>query len=344
MARPDTYTDEEKQFLIENYPTQSWDFLLTEFNKISPVKRNKQALICKASSLGIKRDGVSNSNYTEEEDNLIRGVYNISLEHTLENNLKILIAEKMPHRTLRSVYTRACKLGIKLRKHWTQEEVEFIESNYYDLSTKQMAEILCRTEYAVYHIVQKLGLQGAPMSVYTEDDKRFVRDNYLKMSDEEIGKVLHRQKNSIKELRRKLGLRKPTPENVMYDLNRYTHRHNNKWKMDSAKACNYKCVITGKPFDDIHHLYARNLIIDKMLTSHPEYVGVNFNLLSTVEKAEIFDCFLTEQNKHPLGVCLTEEYHMMFHKMYGYGGNTPEQFYNFVKKVAPERLDYIMNL
>jgi len=34
--------------------------------------------------------------------------------------------------------------------------------------------------------------------------------------------------------------------------------------------------------------------------------------------------------RHPLGVCLEERYHAKFHEEFGYGGNTEEQFYEFL--------------
>lgn len=343
MARLDTFTDEEKQFLIENYSTQSWEYLLEEINKISPVTRDKQDLISKASSLNIRRNQVRFGAFSTEEEKLIQDVYLKSKHGELTNSLKELIETELPHRTLSSIETYASKAGIIKTRRWTQEEYDFILTNYYTMTTKEMANAIARTEDAVYNVVRKFGLRGAPMSVYTEEDKQFVRENYLTMSDEEIGIVLHRKRQSIKEFRRKLGLKRPRPDTI-YNYDKYIHRHNIEWKKDSAKNCNYKCVITGEEFDDIHHLYARNLIIRDVVNVHPEFAKINFNKTPEEERVRIFNIFLEEQSKHPLGVCLKKEYHIMFHQRYGTGGNTPDQFYEFIKDVAPERLDYIMNL
>ena len=47
---------------------------------------------------------------------------------------------------------------------------------------------------------------------------------------------------------------------------------------------------------------------------------------------EILDLFDKKQREYGHGVCLTKEIHTMFHKEYGFGNNTKEQFLDFVDK------------
>lgn len=104
------------------------------------------------------------------------------------------------------------------------------------------------------------------------------------------------------------------------------------------KKCSYRCVLSGKRFDDIHHIYGFNLILNEALEVLNLDVKDNINKYSKLELKKILLTFREIQSHHPLGVCLTKEIHMKFHEIYGYGNNTEEQWNHFVenynKKVA----------
>lgn len=344
MAIHDGFTELEINYLIDNYTTESWENLINGINQISPFKRDKSSLITKASELGIKRSGVKFSCFTTEEDDLIRHVYDTYKCSEIGEALEKMVKEKMPYRTVLSVRNRASRLGLKIREFWSDDEINFLKENYYIMSCDIIAEKLGRTYEAVYNMVRKLKLIGAPRSKYTEKDAEYVINNYLTMTDEEIGRALHRARASIKEYRRKLGLKRPVHRSSPYGFDEFIHRNNNDWKKESAKHCDYKCVISGEPFDDIHHIYAKSLIIGEVIDEHPEVLNMDFSKMSDDEKTEIASYFRDAQAKYPLGLCLTKQYHKKFHDEYGYGDNTPQQFYEFVKNVAPGRLDYIMSL
>lgn len=101
------------------------------------------------------------------------------------------------------------------------------------------------------------------------------------------------------------------------------------WKKDSMKSCNYKCIITGKRFDDIHHLYSFSFIFYEIF----DYLNIKIKVKIseyTQDELELIKNKCIELHKqYPLGVCLTNEVHILFHKEYGYGQNTPEQFEEF---------------
>jgi hypothetical protein len=102
-----------------------------------------------------------------------------------------------------------------------------------------------------------------------------------------------------------------------------------KWKKESMKNCNYKCIITGKQFDIIHHLYGYNMLVDETFEKLdiPIYEKITDY---TEEQLKLIELELIKKhNEHELGVCLCNEIHNLFHKEYGSGNNIPEQFINF---------------
>ena len=132
-------------------------------------------------------------------------------------------------------------------------------------------------------------------------------------SENQSGSLANNWKGGISEL-------------VIFLRNKLTN-----WKKESIKNSNYKCVITGNKFDDIHHLYPFNKIVEEifLLSNLDKKVKVSDYL---DDELEIL-VNLSEQLhfQYPLGVCLTRDMHNLFHETYGKLNNTPEQFYEFLK-------------
>jgi len=111
-------------------------------------------------------------------------------------------------------------------------------------------------------------------------------------------------------------------------LNIYLRENIVEWKKDSMSSCEYKCVITGEKFDDIHHVYSYNKILKEIInecnlpiyTEISEYTKEELDLLK-LKNIEI-------HNRYPLGVCLCSKIHKLYHNIYG-DDNTPEQFEEF---------------
>jgi len=105
------------------------------------------------------------------------------------------------------------------------------------------------------------------------------------------------------------------------------------WQKDSMEQCNYKCIITGKNFDEIHHLYPLNNIIKDALLELDlekyEFIG-NY---SEEDMQPIVNKVMEIHYRYPLGVCLRRDIHVLFHKLYTKENCTPEDFYEFVDKI-----------
>jgi hypothetical protein len=115
------------------------------------------------------------------------------------------------------------------------------------------------------------------------------------------------------------------------------------WKRDSMKNCNYKCIITGSKFQEIHHLYPFNKIVD--IT----FLETNITRKSTIGEYTQNELHLLEEKcieihaRYPLGVCLRKDIHKLFHSIYGIYDNTPEQFYEFKSRYYNDEFNFKLN-
>ncbi len=105
------------------------------------------------------------------------------------------------------------------------------------------------------------------------------------------------------------------------------------WNEDCARLYNYKCIITGKPMEHVHHLQSFNLILYE--TMRELDFGIKKNVLDYSEKEleNIINKFLEIQLHYPMGIPISAVAHHTFHKYYGRGNNTPDQFYDFQNKI-----------
>jgi hypothetical protein len=101
------------------------------------------------------------------------------------------------------------------------------------------------------------------------------------------------------------------------------------WKQESMKFHNYTCVLTGKDFDDIHHLYSFKQIVKETLDSLEFEYTKTLETFTEEELEIVRELIIKNNNKYGFGVCLTKNVHKLFHDLYGYGDNTPEQFEEF---------------
>lgn len=331
MAKHNYWSDDEIRWLLENYSTTSWEYILSQ------LSRSKQDIISKAHELGVKRAKVAGAMFSDQEDELIK-------KYLPTMTCSEFQKKYLSHRTTGSINCRARRLHVVSRLKWTEDEDNFLKENYIYYSTVKLSEILeGRSREAIYNRLKKLGLTEAPAFAYSEADIQFIKENYLNLSDKEIGEKLHRAGQSIKEFRRKLNLRRPQ-RTIDYSINEFLHGQNKQWRVESIENCGRRCVITGKDFDDVHHLYSKNNIVKDVLDKLNIDRDKTINDLSQGELDNLISLFKIEQAKYPLGVCLSHDIHMDFHNRYGYGSNTPEQFYEYVKSVAPDRLNIIMSL
>lgn len=142
-------------------------------------------------------------------------------------------------------------------------------------------------------------------------------------------KNFKRDNNSCKQCRKEYLSNLYSNENCFKNLSLYLRDKISDWKISSMTASNYKCIITNKRFDDIHHLYGLNNIIKEIFQEVNIPIHKNIKLYSNEELFVLVEKCIEIHNRYPLGVCLCKKVHNQFHKKYGYGSNTPKQFEEF---------------
>ena len=165
---------------------------------------------------------------------------------------------------------------------------------------------------------------------YTLNEMDFIIKNWKNMSDSEIGMKIERTTKSVQAKRLELGIKRQGNSSY-YHLQDFIRKNNTKWKILSMKKCEYKCVISGKHFDEIHHIVGFNYILDIALVELKFGFKYDVRFYTDDELEMILNKFREVQERFPLGVCLTKKLHEKFHCIYGYGNNTKKQwdeFYN----------------
>lgn len=117
-------------------------------------------------------------------------------------------------------------------------------------------------------------------------------------------------------------------EKSLSKLNKTLRSSLSKWRKESLKYCNYKCIITNSLNYDIHHLYTfNNIILDVLNELNIEIK----NKYSAEEFIKIKKKVIDFHNQN-LGICLDKNLHILYHQLYGKDNNTIEQFNTFKEK------------
>ena len=105
------------------------------------------------------------------------------------------------------------------------------------------------------------------------------------------------------------------------------------WFNESMEFCDYKCVITGGEFDNVHHTTAFREIVDEVfkLTNVPvkqqvcDYTEEEFQKL----RDELKDLHII----YGYGACVNKDVHKLFHDTYGYVKFSPFDFLDFLYRI-----------
>lgn len=68
-------------------------------------------------------------------------------------------------------------------------------------------------------------------------------------------------------------------------------------------------------------------------------INPNVNNYNQDELKSIYNKLLEVHYRYPLGICVKQEIHKLFHKNYGNRFNTPQQFIEFVQRLESHEFD-----
>lgn len=106
-----------------------------------------------------------------------------------------------------------------------------------------------------------------------------------------------------------------------------------KWRKDSLKFHNYKCLITKNVANVVHHIYSFEYLLDLCLSQTGIPVKDNISKYSVEEKKILSDTIVELHYEYGFGAALTQEMHLLFHQLYGQH-TTPEEFWEFIGQYA----------
>ena len=109
-----------------------------------------------------------------------------------------------------------------------------------------------------------------------------------------------------------------------------------EWRKNTYTRENNKCQLTGKHVhsgnSDVHHLHSFNMIV---LEAHELHNIQIHEIVSEYTQEELYklEQYIEKWHKDTSNaVLLCEEVHSLFHSIYKYGNNTPEQFEEFKQR------------
>lgn len=326
------WTDEDKTLLKQSVYTLPKEEIL----KLFPT-RTWKAIRHMSLKMGLK---LTNNYEKIYEDELYKNINEV--KHMMCKSCRRYLPLEMTHfpkdESCRIGYRSICKeckgerFGIK-EVVWDDKETEIIKSIYHEMTNReiQLAFFPNKTLEQLSHKGNVLGIHKSKEVVL-----RAKQESYTDEWREKISKT-HKEKgyaagenNPMYGTSRK-GKENPNWQGGISELYEHLRRNIGEWKIASMKECDYKCVITGERFDDIHHTYSFMSIIHDTLNNLnlpvKEYIcEYNDEELLLIEK----ECMRIHMLN--LGVCLKREIHQDFHSIYGNKNNTKLQFEEFKNK------------
>lgn len=237
----------------------------------------------------------------------------------------------------KDINAEAIRLGITKSREWNEYETQILIENY---PTKPMSEVLEllpeRSPHSVIGKARALKLYSYfyTTRLYSPQEIQYLRDNYLTKSNEELACALNRDTYGVEQKLRNIGLCRPTEikKDGYKNLTVFIRAKIYTWAQNIKMLNNYTCCVTGTRSNIIvHHCRSFNLLFQETIDTLKFDVKDNFSEYTDDELNLFTKTFLDLQEFYGEYVCINETIHKLFHKCYGYGDNTMEQWNEFVE-------------
>ena len=217
-------------------------------------------------------------------------------------------------------------------------------------ATKQYMSNLTEEELA-----KRVDKRAKTMASKTEEEKREIgrkcsegaKSFWINLTDEEMDKIREQRANLLYERWNNM-----TDEDKKYfsehmsevqlaktggvtEIATYFRNSSfvQEWKDKARKEANYICNITNKQGKlPVHHLNGFNLIIRDAHIVNSIEIKKTIGEYSKEELYKLEEYVESWHKDSSNAVVLSEEVHMLFHSLYGYGDNTLEQFEEFKQR------------
>lgn len=318
------WSEEEIKLIKENYLIMNDEEMSI---KLFNGKRTKKSIEKKRLSLGLKTKNKP-SEWSEEEINILTETFPYYTTKEIKVNF-------LPNREEKSINEKANKLGLKKSK-------EAIEK-----AKKQKGNILSeKLKGRVFTDEHKENISKTRKRLFSEG----------KLSSNFKGRIVseeEKSKSRERVLGRWSGDKNPRHLNPLHgeengnwkggitNLSQALRENIYEWKKQSMEYCDYRCLLTGKYFSEIHHITPFNLMIKECINELNCEIKENLSLYSEEERAAIINLI---QEKHTtFGICLCNEIHKLFHDLYSYKSFNIENLIEFTNNYFEGKYDHLLN-
>ena len=326
----DRLSEDERNDICQLYLDDNWNEIFEKYKFMTKTK-----VYHLTSKMGVKKEDFF---WSDEHVNILISNYGKSYKeiHRIFNNKY----------SINAIKNKAIKLGLTSPRDWSDEEIEILTKYYSNTPKNEFLKMLPnRTEAGIVCMAMKLDIKSYQYlnEKYSDEEKQFIIDNHQYMTDYKLSKALNKPLSGIQEQRRKLGIYYLNKDYSGYEnIIKFLRGHIQEWKNKSLEDCNYQCILTGSKDFQIHHLYSFNMIVKETFEILEQKGLLKTNNIEDYSKEEldgVLKIFLEIHNNYPLGICVRNDIHDLFHKIYGSGGNTEIQWELFITDYKQHKYD-----